>query len=48
MVINGGDFADMPSLSSYDIGKKTFEGRRYKADIEAAHSAMEALLAPIK
>ena len=25
-----GDFADMPSLSSYDVGKKSFEGRRYK------------------
>lgn len=38
----------MPSLSSYDVGKKQFEGRRYKADIEAAHSAMEALLQPIE
>jgi len=43
-----GDFADMPSLSSYDVGKKSFEGRRYKADIEAAHKGMEALLAPIQ
>jgi len=25
-----GDFADMPSLSSYDKGTKGFEGRRYK------------------
>ena len=38
----------MPSLSSYDIGKKSFEGRRYRDDILAAHSAMEALLQPIK
>jgi hypothetical protein len=43
-----GDFADMPSLSSYDIGKKSFEGRRYTHDIKAARDAMEALLAPIK
>lgn len=43
-----GDFADMPSLSSYDVGKKVFEGRRYKADIEAAHRAMETLLAPLQ
>jgi len=43
-----GDFADMPSLSSYDVGKKSFEGRRYKADIEAAHQAMENLLEPIQ
>jgi len=42
-----GDFADMPSLSSYDVGKKSFEGRRYKKDIEAAHQAMEALLSPL-
>jgi len=43
-----GDFADMPSLSSYDAGKKVFEGRRYRFDIEAVHGAMEALLAPIR
>ena len=42
-----GDFADMPSLSSYDKGKKSFEGRRYKKDIEAAHEAMDTLLKPI-
>jgi len=43
-----GDFADMAALSSYDVGTKSFEGRRYKADIEAAHEAMETLLSPIK
>lgn len=48
VVVCIGDFADMPSLSSYDVGKKTFEGRRYKADIEAAHTAMAALMGPIK
>lgn len=42
-----GDFADMPSLSSYDVGKKSFEGRRYKKDIDAANAAMEVLLKPI-
>lgn len=46
-VICLGDFADLPSLSSYDIGKKTFEGRRYVKDIEATHRAMEALLLPL-
>ena len=35
VIINIGDFADMPSLSSYDKGKKSFEGRRYKHDVEA-------------
>lgn len=47
VVVCIGDFADMASLSSYDVGKKSFEGRRYKADIEAAHKAMEALLGPL-
>lgn len=42
-----GDFADMPSLSSYDKGKKSFEGRRYKKDVEAAKEAMLALLSPL-
>jgi hypothetical protein len=48
VIINIGDFADMPSLSSYDQGKKSFEGRRYKADIEATHEAMDALFEPIR
>jgi hypothetical protein len=42
-----GDFADLPSLSSYDKGKKSFEGRRYKRDVEASHWAMSAFLTPI-
>ena len=46
-VVQIGDFADMPSLSSYDVGKKSFEGRRYRADIEAANTAMEELLSPL-
>jgi hypothetical protein len=48
VVVNLGDFADMSSLSSYDVGKKSFEGRRYKADVEAAHEAMNALLGPLR
>lgn len=36
VVIVGGDLADMPSLSSYDKGKKSFQGRTYRADIDAA------------
>lgn len=47
VIIQLGDFADMPSLSSYDVGKKSFEGRRYTQDIEAAHRAMDRLLAPL-
>lgn len=48
VIICIGDFADMPSLSSYDKGKKSFEGRRYKKDIAAARLAMDLLLAPLK
>ena len=43
-----GDFADMPSLSSYDVGKRQYEGRRYRADCDAALTAMEALIGPIE
>lgn len=43
-----GDFADMPSLCSYDKGKKRAEGQRYVKDIEAARSAMERLTAPFR
>lgn len=42
-----GDFADMPSLSSYDVGTKDFEGRRYHKDIAASNEAMDMLLSPI-
>ncbi len=43
-----GDFADMPSLSSYDKGKKSFEGKRYKLDIASAKEAMDLLLGPMR
>lgn len=39
IVVDMGDWADMPSLSSYDIGKKSYEGRRYLKDVEAAVGA---------
>lgn len=48
VIINIGDFADMPSLSSYDVGKKSFEGRRYLTDVDATKSAMEVLTGPLK
>ena len=34
VVIDIGDWSDMPSLCPYDKGTKGFEGRRYKRDIE--------------
>lgn len=47
VVIQGGDFADMESLSTYDVGKKSFEGRRYTRDIEASLAAMTSLMTPL-
>jgi hypothetical protein len=35
VVVCLGDTADMPSLSSYDRGKRSFQGRTYQADILA-------------
>jgi hypothetical protein len=43
-----GDWWDVPSLSSYDKGKKAAEGRRVRADIDAGNEAMDRFLAPIK
>lgn len=48
VVVHLGDHWDMPSLSSYDRGKLKFEGRKYKADIDAGNEGMARLLKPIK
>lgn len=48
VIVHIGDHADMPSLSSYDQGKKSFEGRRYSKDIQASKDGMETLLGPLK
>lgn len=48
VIIQLGDFADMESLCSYDVGKKSFEGRRYKADIDIVQEGMRRLLGPLK
>lgn len=47
VIVQIGDFADMPSLCSYDEGKKSFEGRRYKADVAAVQKGMSLLLGPL-
>jgi len=39
-----GDFADMNSLNSYEKGKKSMEGKRYKRDINAVIQAQTFLL----
>ena len=49
IVVNLGDFADMPSLSTHDkVGSKYFEGKRYTSDIEVAKYAMKILLSPLR
>lgn len=48
VIINIGDFWDMPSLSSYDKGTRKAEGRRYLDDIKAGNDAMDILLGPLK
>lgn len=48
VIIHLGDHWDMPSLSSYDVGKRQFEGRRYRNDIEAGNEGMRNLLGPIE
>ena len=47
VIINIGDMADMESLSSYDKGKKSFEGRRYQKDIAAVKDALEKMHRPM-
>lgn len=47
VVVQLGDWADMASLSSYDKGRKSFEGRRYIKDIEAANDGLEILMRPL-
>lgn len=39
VIVDIGDWADMPSLSSYDRAHRSFEGRRYWKDVEAAKDA---------
>lgn len=48
VIIHIGDNWDLPSLSTYDVGKKGFEGRTYKADIKAGNEALDAFEAPIE
>jgi len=49
VVVNIGDFADMPSLSTHDKpGSKFFEGLRYKTDVEVTKEAMKLLLKPLR
>ena len=42
-----GDFADMKSLSSYDKGRRSAEGKRYNEDIAAVVDAQDKMFSPI-
>jgi len=48
VVVHLGDHWDLPSLSSYDKGKRAMEGRRYLDDVQAGNDALALLTAPIK
>lgn len=43
-----GDFGDFDSLSSYDRGTLSFEGRRVEADIEVVQEALKLINKPIE
>jgi hypothetical protein len=48
VIVHIGDHADMPSLSSYDKGKRTAEGKRVSEDIQWSIGGMAALLEPLR
>ena len=47
-IIHVGDHADMPSLSSFDKGKKEMESRRYVSDVKAANDGFDLLCEPLE
>lgn len=49
VVVQIGDFADMPSLFEFETkkGRKSFEGLRYRTDIEAAIAGMSCMMKPL-
>lgn len=47
-VIFGGDLVDMPSLSSYDRGKKSFHGRTYRADVDSGVDFLDRVFSLVR
>ena len=47
LIICMGDFADMPSICSYDRGTKNWQGRSFAADVAACHDALHKFNTPI-
>lgn len=48
VVVNLGDMWDLPSFSGYDKGKKSFQGRNYRKDLDAGLEFDERLWAPAR
>lgn len=48
VVVELGDFADIPALCSYDYGSGAHEGKRLKQDLSAAQEARGLLTLPIQ
>lgn len=48
IVVHIGDHWDLPSLSSYDKGKRGFEGRRLLADLKVGSDAMKLITGPTR
>lgn len=48
VLVHIGDSADLASLSTYDKGKRSFQGRNYKDDVNAHLDFQERMFAPIK
>lgn len=47
-IIDIGDWADMPSLCSYDFGTRGYEGKRYHKDVASAVEARERFNKPLQ
>lgn len=47
VIVDIGDWFDMPSLGAYDVGKACFEGRRYWRDVAAGIDAQERFQAAL-
>lgn len=48
VIVHIGDHWDFPSLSTYDRGKRSFEGRRLIEDLEAGREGMRRMLLPLR
>lgn len=47
VIVNIGDWWDMPSLCSYDAGKKSFMDKNVKQDIDSGHKAEKIMFSKI-